>query len=158
VKKALILGLIVSVLAISGIGAAFATGMGFNNVGALSLGVQAVPQINCDYVGFHLDSANAKPVCVDGVYLSFDKDFTGAAVSVSLRSADMTELCYFAKNNYSQNAGDTKCWKLQDEGGLYIEDPDNTLPTADQVFYVKVTVGENSVYNATPIGGWVTGP
>jgi hypothetical protein len=157
-RKSLLIGVVLVVLALGTMGAAFATGMNFSNVGALSLGIEAVPQINCDYVGFHLNSGANTPVQVDGVYLSFDKSFTGAAFSVSLRDYYGTELCYCAKNSYSQNAGTTSCFKLQDEGGLYIENASNTLPTPDQVFYVKVTVGENSVYNAIPAGGWVIGP
>jgi hypothetical protein len=157
-RKSLLIGVVLVVLALGTMGAAFATGMDFSNVGALSLGFGAVPQINCDYVGFHLDSANAKPVVVDGVYLSFNQSFSGAAFSVSLRDAGNNELCYCALNGHTQSNGEIRCFKLQDENGKYISDPTNTLPTADQVFFVKVTVGENSVYNADPDGGWVVGP
>lgn len=157
-RKALLIGLIVCVLALGGIGAAFAAGMTFTNVGALSLGVKLVPEINCDYVGFHLASGANTPVVVDGVYLSFDKSFTGAAFSVSLRGSDMAELAYCAKNNWTQSDGEIRCFKLQDEAGKYFGDEGCDLPTADKVFYVKVTVAEQSVYNAEPSGGWVVGP
>ena len=150
-RKALLIGLIVCVLAISGIGAAFATGMNFSNVGALSLGIEPVPQINCDHVAFHLGSAQGQPVVVDGVYLSFDRDFSDAAFSVSVRDYWGGELAYCALNGHSQTEAEIRCFHLMTDSP--------PMPTADQVYKVKVTVAEDGgVYNATPAGGWVVGP
>ena len=149
-RKRLLIGVIVVVLAVGTIGAAFATGMDFTNVGALSLGYENVPQIDCDYVAFHLKSAMGDPVKVDGVYLSFDTDFSTAAFSVSLRDAGGAELAYCALNSHTQTAATTSCFHLYADG--------SPLPTPDQVYAVKVTVAENGVYNAAPAGGWVIGP
>ena len=143
------IGLIGCVLALSGIGAAFTTGMTFTSVGALSLGHQSVPQINCDYVAFRLSGAYTLPVTVDGVYLSVDTDFANAAFSMSLRDAGDNELAYCALNSHSQTEATTRCFHMYADGAA--------LPTADQVRYVKVTVAENGVYNAVPPGGWIIG-
>ena len=149
-RKALLIGLIVCVLALGGIGAAFATGMNFSGVHALSVGKGPVPQINVDYASFHLSSAYTLPVTVDGVYISFDKDITDAAVSVTVRDVNGAELAYCAINNYSQAEGDIKCFHLMVDSG--------SLPTADKIYYVGACVGEKSVWNAAPSGGWVFGP
>jgi len=71
-KKSLLIGLIVAVLALGGIGAAFATGMNVTGVGALSEGVGVVDQIDTDYVGYTLCN-NGDPR-VDGVNLSFTQN------------------------------------------------------------------------------------
>ena len=72
-KKALLIGVAVIVLALGVVGAAFAIGMDFFNVGALSSGKADVVQINTDDVGF-LSSPDGKGV--DRVALSFDRDLT----------------------------------------------------------------------------------
>ena len=53
-RKSLLIGLVVCLLALGGIGAAFATGMGFSNVGALSAGGGNIPQVNTTYVGYNV--------------------------------------------------------------------------------------------------------
>lgn len=147
-RKSLLIGVIVVMLALGTIGAAFATGMTFSNVGALSLGSEDVPVVNCDYVAFHLDSSQGEDVLVDGVYLSFNQDFTNAAFSVSLRDISNNSLCYCALNGHDQTADQTRCFELENDL--------DGLPTADQVYKVKVTVaGNGSVYNADPASGWV---
>jgi hypothetical protein len=139
-KKSLLIGAIVIVLAMSGIGAAFATGMSFSNVGALSLGWGSVPQINTDYIGFHLVSAASLPVRVDGVYISLDTTIgPDNAVSVSLRNAADTELAWYAANNVSWAEGTTYLVNLTPS--------DSVLPGPEQVYYVKVTVATQSQYN-----------
>lgn len=137
-RKALLIGLIVSVLALGGIGAAFAAGMpGFTGVGALSLGIKDIPTINPDYIGFHLSSAMSEDVVVDGVYISLDTTIAAPnAVSVSLRDAANNELAYYAANDVSWGAGTITLVNMS--GGT---------PTADQVFKVKVVVAQNSHYN-----------
>ena len=146
-RKSLLIGVIVVMLALGTIGAAFATGMSFSNVGALSLGSENVPQVDCDYVAFHLDSSQGADVLVDGVYLSFDADFTNAAFSVSLRDESGNSLCYCALNGHTQTADQTRCFELENDA--------DGLPTADEVYKVKVTVAEGGVYNSAPAGGWV---
>ena len=72
-KKALMIGAAVIVLALGVMGAAFATGMDFSHVGALSSGKADVVQINTDDVGFiSADDGFG----VDRVALSFDCDLT----------------------------------------------------------------------------------
>jgi len=151
VKKALLIGLIVCVLAVGGIGAAFATGIGFPTIGILALGEAQLPNpFNVDEVGFHLKSAMGQPVEVDGVYLSFNQGFSNAAFSVSLRNQYNQELCYCALNGHTQVSSETRCFQLTADSG--------SLPSPAQVYGIRVTVGENSVYNASPAGGWVIGP
>lgn len=69
--KALLIGLTVIVLALGVIGAAFATGMDFFNVGALSSGEGQIAQVNTDYVGFIGGESG-----IVAVALSFDRDLT----------------------------------------------------------------------------------
>ena len=73
-RKVLLIGVIVCVLAVSGIGAAFATGMTFPaNVGALSTGYAAIPQVNVDGVTWWVNNNYPTPY-VDTVTISFDRD------------------------------------------------------------------------------------
>ena len=69
--KALLIGIAVIVLALGVMGAAFATGMDFSNVGALSAGEGDIEQIDTDYIGFIGDESG-----VVGVALSFTRDLT----------------------------------------------------------------------------------
>ena len=85
-RKSLLIGLVVCLLALGGIGAAFATGMGFSNVGALSAGGGNIPQVNTTYVGYNVkadgvsgegtwywpDTSVTCPV-VESVDLKFDR-------------------------------------------------------------------------------------
>jgi len=74
-RKALLIGLIVCVLALSGIGAAFATGLDFTNgVGALSYGQSQVPQANVDEIYWGVETHDGAAVPdVSFVRLSFDQ-------------------------------------------------------------------------------------
>jgi len=131
---------LVSIMALAGTGIAFSTGMGFTNVGGASLGIAGIPQIDTDYVGLHISSAYTLPVTVDGVYISLDTTISGSnAVSVSLRDSIGDELCYYAANDVDWDEGDTRMVDMTADGG--------TLPTLDQVFYVKVVVAQNGHYN-----------
>lgn len=72
--KALLIGAAVIALALGVMGAAYATGMNFSNVGALSSGNGELVQINTDDIGFLS--------CLDGVdrvALSFDRDLTAGS-------------------------------------------------------------------------------
>lgn len=139
-RKTLLIGLVLCVVALGSMGAAFAAGLGFTGVGALSLGETWVPTVNADYIGFHLSSSYTNPVTVDGVYISLDQDIGPTdAVSVSLRAADDSELCYYAANDVTWANGTTYLVNMTADTA--------TLPTADQVFKVKVVVATNSHYN-----------
>ncbi len=74
--KALLISTILIVLALGAMGAAFATGMDFSNVGALSSGKAEVAQINTDRVGF-LSCPDGSGV--DRVALSFDRDLAAGS-------------------------------------------------------------------------------
>jgi len=69
------------VLMTGGVGAAFATGMDFSNVGALSSGEGALVQINTDYMGFVGDEEG-----VVAVVVSFDRDLrSGTTIWVTVK-------------------------------------------------------------------------
>jgi len=140
-RKSLLIGLIVCVLAVGGIGAAFAAGISsWDNVGVLSLGTTSVETVGVDYIGYHLNSAQYEDVVVDGVYISLDTYISGTnAVSVSLRAANGDELCYYAANNVTWLASETRLVPMITDQG--------NLPTANQVYKVKVVVATNSHYN-----------
>lgn len=72
--KALLIAAVVIVLALGAVGAAFATGMDFFNVGALSSGEAELAQINTDSIGFISDKFG-----VVGVDLSFTEDLTAGS-------------------------------------------------------------------------------
>lgn len=79
-KRSLII-LMVGVLVIGGIGAAFATGMLFGNVGALSSAVHEIPEVNCDEKYYNIDINDF----VVSVTLSFDSDLkAGSQIHVAL--------------------------------------------------------------------------
>ena len=147
-RKALLIGLMVCVLALGGIGAAFATTMNFENVGELSLGHELVSQVNCDYVGYELDTGCNLAVEVNGVYISFDKDLhsdvNSTVIFVSLRDCNFVELAYCV-------ALVPPCTTL-DAGTVYkMTTADGTFADPEDVCYVKVTVAENSSYST--LGG-----
>lgn len=144
-RKALLIGLIICVLAMGGIGAAFATGMNFTNVGSLSLDYEGVSQVNCDFVGYELHTGAGIGVVVDGVYISFDKNLHSGANStvlfVSLRDAQFVELAYCV----AVVPASTTLWA----GKIYkFPCADNTTALPEDVYYVKVTVAEQSAYTA----------
>jgi len=149
-RKALIIGLIVCVLAVGGIGAAFATGMTFvdGSVGALSLGSGSVDKVDVDYIGYELDTGDNLSVEVDGVYISFVQDIVSQANStvifVSLRDVNGDELAYcVATVPASMTLLADDIYKLPIAIGSGVADP------AD-VAVVKVTVAENSSYSTPP--------
>lgn len=85
-KKAIIVSLLVGVLALGSIGAAFATGMNISGVNSLSRGTNAVAQVNTDYVGY-LSNSNG----VYAVRLSFNQDLkASSSIWVQLRKTDNT--------------------------------------------------------------------
>ena len=74
--KVLLIGVAVIVLALGVMGAAFATGMDFANIGALSSGEGELTQINTDDVGF-LPAPDGSGI--NRVALSFDRDLTAGS-------------------------------------------------------------------------------
>jgi hypothetical protein len=84
VKKALLIGLIVCVLAIGGIGAAFATSMSSIAVGALAVGDADLPEVYIDGVIWGVESNDAT---VGFVRLSFSRDLI-ANTELSVKVTD----------------------------------------------------------------------
>lgn len=74
--KSLLIMAVVIVLSLGVIGAAYATGMDFSNVGALSSGKADLAQANTDDVGF-LSATDGSGV--DRVALSFDRDLAAGS-------------------------------------------------------------------------------
>ena len=145
-RKRLLIGVIVVVLALGTIGAAFATGMDFSNVGELSLGYTEVSQVNCDFVGYELFTGGGIGVVVDGVYISFDKDLhsdqNSTVIFVSLRDANFNELAYCV----ATVPASTTLWA----GNKYkLPCADGITAKPEDVYYVKVTVAEQSAYSYT---------
>lgn len=146
-RKALIISLIICVLAAGGIGAALATGMEFNNVGALSLGTEAVPQIDVSDVGWNLRTGTGEGVVVCDVELTFVQDVPkGTLVFVSLRSYEgNSELAYAAEVIGPLSPGNPKWFPLWDTSDVKHGDG---LPSPEAVDYIKVTVAGNGHYLA----------
>ncbi len=154
-RRALLIGLIVTVLAVSGIGAAFATNLSFTNVGALSMGRTEVKHVNVDYIGFELDTGSPGPgapaspyppgVVVDGVYISFVEDIISAGenetvIFVSLRDANWLELAYgVALLPVGETLDNATVYKFQLADG--------TRAHPELVEWIKVTVSEQSSYS-----------
>ena len=144
-RRAFLIGLIICILALGGIGAAFASSINYSGVGILALGRTApFEDIGVDFVGYELDTGDNLPVEVDGVYISFDRDLHSSdnsiVIFVSLRAGDWTELAYCVA---LVPASETLL-----EGTIYkIPCADGTFADPEQVYYVKVTVAENSSYS-----------
>jgi len=76
------IGIAFIVLALGTMGAAYATGMDFSNVGALSAGKSDLVQVNTDDVGF-LPAPDGSGI--NRVALSFDRDLTaGSTIWVTI--------------------------------------------------------------------------
>jgi len=145
-RKSLLIGVILVVVALGTMGAAFATTMEFDKVGELSLGHKLVSQVNCDFIGYELDTGFHLPVEVNGVYISFDKDVhsdnNSTVIFVSLRDGNFDELAYcVALVPHSTTLAAGTKYKLPCADGTFA-DP-------EEVHYVKVTVAENSSYSTT---------
>lgn len=144
-RKSILISLLVGVLALGAMGAAFATNVGFSNVGALSLGSEDVKDVDCDYIGYELDTGTNLPVEVDGVYISFTEDLHSTPnctiIFVSLRDANFQELAYCVAVVPASTT--------LDKDTIYkFPCADNTYADPEKVYYVKVTIAENSSYSA----------
>lgn len=130
-RRALLIGIAVVVLALGVIGAAFATGMDFFNVGALSSGEAELVQINTDGVGF-LSSPDGKGV--DKVALSFDRNLTaGSTIWVTVEA-----------HGCPRADGEVHGWKVLDrfldKDGEVIVQLDHVIKVDDISKIKKVTV------------------
>jgi hypothetical protein len=91
-KKVLIVGLLVVVLALGTMGTAFATGMNFtNNEAVMSQGASEIIQANVDYLSFSSGYAHNRwvpeieEVYADGIVVSFDVDLkSGTTIGFSV--------------------------------------------------------------------------
>lgn len=80
-RRAIMLGIAMVLLVAAAVGAAFATGMDFSNVGALSSGESEVSQANTDYMGFVSEAEG-----VVAVAISFDRDLAaGSTIWVKVK-------------------------------------------------------------------------
>jgi len=87
-RKALLIAPAVVVLALGAIGAAFATGIEFSNIGALSSGTGDIPQVNTTYVGYVTCGA-IDHVKVVKVVAAFDRDLgKGSQIYAGVMSTD----------------------------------------------------------------------
>lgn len=86
-KKALFIGLMVSVLALSGIGAAFATSMDLPGVGFLAAGHKDIPEVDVDGVTWWVNNNYAPVYYVDTVSLSFTR-FLSAGTEIGVAVTD----------------------------------------------------------------------
>lgn len=75
-SKGIFIALALIIMSLGAIGAAFATGMNFSNVGALSSSEAQIPQVNVDHIGFLSTSDGSG---VDRIALSFDRDLTAGS-------------------------------------------------------------------------------
>jgi hypothetical protein len=74
-RKRILIGVIVVVLALGAIGAAFATTMSFDGVGAISAGGGDIPEVNCTYVGYSTElNVDDEMFYITDAYLKFDRD------------------------------------------------------------------------------------
>jgi hypothetical protein len=132
VRKALLIGLIVCVLALGGIGAAFATGLNFNSVGVLASGTATVPPVNVTYFNPGCDNwgkCQEEPM-LDRLWLHFDKDLNaGTSIWVCVYNASW--LC-IGNSDLSLAA------KLP-AGADYRADFASPIPVKN-VYHIRVTV------------------
>ena len=84
-RKVLLIGVIVCVLAVGGIGAAFANNLGMGGVGALASGTKYLPNVNVDGVTWVVESDH--PAYAAWVKLSFDQDL-GSDVGIGVDVLD----------------------------------------------------------------------
>ena len=124
-RKRILVAVAIMVLALGVIGAAFATGMDFSNVGVLSSGEADLAQANTDDIGFIGDKSG-----IVGVALSFDRDLSkGSTVWVTVND-------------------EVHGWKVLDsfldKDDEVIVGLDETLPVEDfgKSYKVKVAVAE----------------
>jgi hypothetical protein len=150
VKKALLIGLIVCVLAVSGIGAAFATGIAsWTNIGVLSRGTVAVPAVGVDTLGYVLSSGINNPAALVGVRLSFNQNLPGSVLFVSARAAGV-EQAYFAGvigPTLEPNTYTFLLYNLSNQQYTPGSGP-GSFPDVSVIDTIIVTVAGNSIYYA----------
>jgi len=139
-RKPFLIGLIVCLVAIGGIGAAFATGMNFNaGVGSLSTGIGTVPQVNVSQINWGPDDLTYDPLSdeptLTRVWLHFDQDLNqGTGIVISLYNAAGALIADTLSNLPAALAA----------GGTY-QGPNFAIPPAvSQIYYIRVTVFEGA--------------
>ena len=153
-RKALLIGLIVCALAVSGIGAAFARGISsWDNIGVLSRGGTVVPMADVDYMGYVISSGRLAPAALVGVTLSFTADVpAGSVIFISARDdgTPSSEVAYYAGVTGSLLSMNTnKTFYLYNMSDVLYA-PGNTatgFPDVSAVNTIVVTVAGNSSYN-----------
>jgi len=151
-KKVILIGVIVCVLALSGIGAAFAAGISsWSNINVLSRGTVAVPTIGVDHMSYVISSGIQKPAALVGVTLSFTKDVpSGSTIFISVRddSTPSSEVAYYAgvTGTAISHATNTTFYLYDTSNNQY---PPVTVnfPDAVTVSKICVTVAGQSTYN-----------
>ena len=150
-KKALLIGLIVSIIALSGIGAAFAGGISsWGGINVLSRGPTTVPEIGVDHMGYVLSSGVMKPAALVGVTLSFTADVpAGSVIFISARddSTPSSEVAYYAGVTAAAISHAAKTtFNLYDTSNNQYS-PVVNHPDASAVKTIVVTVAGGSSYN-----------
>ena len=147
-KKALLIGIILGVVAFAGIGAAYATGMGFTNVHALSGGLTGVSGVNVTEVTYSLTGSSSIGDAVVAIGLKFDTAFNGELdLSVRSGASAASELAYFAANGVNCNANQLYWFQLT------LVNPAQPVSPRD-VNYIGVVVNDGGTINI-PVNGFV---
>ena len=140
------------VLAVSGIGAAFAGGISsWSNINVLSRGATTVPEIGVDHMGYVLSSGVMKSAALVGVTLSFDADVpAGSVIFISVRDdgTPSSEVAYYAGVTAAAISHATKTtFNLYDTSNNHYPPVTANFPDASAVKTIVVTVAGGSSYN-----------
>lgn len=137
-RKSLLIGVMVLVLAVGAIGAAFATGLDINSMGPLSAGYSQVPQVNVEQVKWiselDYDGCTGEPELV-GVHLTFDQPlYAKSVVKMHFFDANWNLLGELASGDISPGipAGDQLTMKWDKE-------PCDRIPIKD-IYHTMVAV------------------
>jgi hypothetical protein len=155
-RKRVLIGVIVVVLALGTMGAAFATGLSsVSGINVLSRGNVNVPSIGVDYMGYVISSGCNQPAALVGVTLSFTADVpAGSVIFLSVRndSTPASEVAYYAGVTgalLGMNANHT--FYLYDMSNHQYTGPGDTntsgFPDVSTVTKICVTVAGGSNYN-----------
>ena len=138
-KRVIIVSLLVCVLALGSIGAAFATGMNFpTTIGALSTGTASVPQVNVTQINPGIDQWGTPigvniPVVLDRLWLHFSPD-------ISTIPAGCIWVAVYNASGTCVGTSTTGSWS----GTAYRADFATPLPQVSDVYYIRVTVSQPS--------------
>jgi len=133
-KKALLIGLLVCVLALGAIGAAFATGLNFPaNPGSLSTGYASIPQVNVTQINPGVDNwSDGSPLMLDRLWVYFDQDLNaGTSILVDVYNASWVRI----------GTSDIALTATLAAGSVHQADLTSAVPVAN-VYHIRVSVGE----------------